>query len=117
EPSLDLKVFAKELHVRDEVRSRVHAHVGRRIARVRRAPSTPALVELHDEVALRIEIPAVSGAATGAGSAVNDERRLPVRIAARLPVDAVVITNLQQTMVERLDERIRLHASEVTRRF
>jgi len=91
------------------MRRRVHAHVGLGIARVRRTPTTPALVELHDQVAVRIEVAPTSGTAAGARSAMDNQRRLPARVTACLPVDAVAFAYIEQAFTERFDERIRLH--------
>ena len=45
---------------------------------------------------------------------MNDKCRLAIRIPARLPVDAIAIADVEQTMCERLDEGIQLHRHEVT---
>ena len=46
------------------------------------------------------------------GPAVHDERRLAVRVAARLPVDEVAVADVEHPVVVRLDRRERLHLAE-----
>ena len=55
QPPLDPEVLAEAFHVCEQVLGRVHAHVGGRIARVRQAPPTAALVEEHDQIAVGVE--------------------------------------------------------------
>ena len=65
---------------------------------MRRAPPTPALVEEHDPVAVRIEVAAIPGAATRTRAAMNDQRRLAAGITACLPVDVVAVAYVEKAM-------------------
>src|SRR5262249_49089368 len=110
-PPLDFEMLAQQLHVADQVLRGVDAHVGRGIARVRGALPIAALVELHNQVAIGIEVAPATRSETGAGAPVDYQRGFAVRIAAGLPVDEVVITDFEQAVRERLNGRIRLHAA------
>jgi hypothetical protein len=93
---------------------RVHAHVRRRSLACGVLRSTPALVEEHDPVAVRIEIAAISSAGTRTRAAMNDQCRLAAGITARLPVDVVAVAYVEKAMCVRFDWWIRLHTNEVT---
>ena len=62
-----------------------------------------ALVEQQHLVSGRIEQPPVVGAQAGARPAVQEHRGLGARRAAQLPVDAVVVADVEQPGVVRLD--------------
>jgi hypothetical protein len=81
---------------------------------MRSAPPTPALVEEHDPVTLRIEIAATSDTAARTRAAMNDQCRLAMGITARLPIDAIAVAYIKQTVRERFDGWIPLHTCEVT---
>ena len=84
-----------------------HAVQGREVrvgpARVRRAAPAAPLVEQHDAVDPRVEQPAVPCRASGAGAAVQNDRRLPVRAAACLPVHEIAVAGGQHAVVVRFD--------------
>jgi hypothetical protein len=73
QPPLDPEVLAKKLHVGDQVRGGVHAHIGGRVARVRGAAPTAALVEQHHAVATGVERTPLPRRAPGPGAAVHHE--------------------------------------------
>ena len=73
---------------------------------MRRAPPAPALVKENDPVTARIERSAGTAFAAGSRPAVDDERGLSVRIAARLPVDVVAVAHLEHSVVVRLARRV-----------
>ena len=56
---------------------------------------------------------ACSGPQPGARPAVNDQRRLAVRVAADLPVDEVAVADVEHPVVVRLDRRIQLGHLEI----
>jgi hypothetical protein len=60
------------------------------------ALAAAALVEQHDPVARRVEQPPHVRGQAAAGSAVQEHRRLAVRVAALLPVDLLTVTDLEQ---------------------
>ena len=103
QPAVDLQVPAQRLHVIDELPGGVALQVGRRATGVRRASSTAALIEQHDAIRRRIEQSAMPRRAAGTGPAVHHQRRLATRIAARLPVDADAVANIQFPVLIRLD--------------
>jgi hypothetical protein len=70
------------------------------------------LVEEHDAVPPRIEVTPTACAASRARAAVNNECRLAVWTAARLPVDVVAVADVEESVGIRLDRRVRLHAVE-----
>jgi hypothetical protein len=74
---------------------------------MRDALAAAALVEEDDPVALGIEVAPAAAMTAGAGSAVDDERGLAVRVAARLPVDAVPVAHVQEAVRVRLERRVR----------
>src|SRR5262245_28592047 len=107
-PALDPQVLAQELHVCQQMLGRVDAHVGCRIACVRSASPAAALVEQHDPIAGGVERSARAPFAARAGPTVDDEPRLALRIAARLPVEGVAVAHVEDAVVVRLGWRIRL---------
>jgi hypothetical protein len=78
------------------------------VACVRRAATAPALVEEDDAVPLRIEEAPVSFPGARARSAVHDERGLPCRVAADLPVHLVPVAHVEEAGVVGLDRRVAL---------
>jgi hypothetical protein len=109
QPPLDAEVLAQALHVGDEVVGRVDRHVGRRVARVRRAATAAALVEEDRPVAGGVERATLVLRAAGSRPAVHDERRLAVRVAARLPVHEVAVAHVEHPVVVGLDRRMHRH--------
>jgi hypothetical protein len=67
---------------------------------------TVALVEQHDPVAGRVEVPAHARGGAGAVAAVQHHRRLPVRVAADLPVQRVPVADVERPGLVRLDRRV-----------
>ncbi len=62
---------------------------------MRSAMSTPALVELHNQVAIGVEVAPATGAATGARPTMHYQRGFAVRITTGFPIDEVVIANVE----------------------
>ena len=62
---------------------------------MRRAPPTTALVELHDQVAVGVEVASATRAETGARPTMDYQRGFAVRITTGLPIHEVVITDLE----------------------
>ena len=108
-PTVDAEMFAKPLHVGDQVLGCVDRHVRRRGGRVRRAPATAALVEHDSEVVLRIERLARSEAGARTRTAMDMQHWLPERVADDLPVDAIAVADIQQSRVVRLRRRCHCH--------
>jgi hypothetical protein len=115
QPTVDVQVFAKQLDVRDEVLGSVAGQIDVGLACVRRAPSAAALIEQHDAIRDRIEQPAVPPRASRPRATVDHNRRLAARVAARLPVHSVAVTDLQHSVLVWLDlwMHIRHLASEL----
>src|SRR5690606_27859792 len=67
-------------------------------ARMRRGPAAAALIEQQDLIAFRIEQPPVSRRAAAAGAAMQEHRRLALRISAELPIHLVTVSGVQKTM-------------------
>jgi hypothetical protein len=99
EPPVHAHEVAQALDVFDQVGGCV------RIARVRPAAAA-ALIEEHNAVGVEIEVSAPSRGAARARAAVQDDVRLPVRVAAHLPIDELFVPSLQHAVVMRLDLRI-----------
>ena len=75
---------------------------------MRRAAPAAALIEEHRPVARGIELPAHARAAPLPGPAGHDDRRLALRVAADVPVDAVAVADVQEAAVVALDRLIAL---------
>ena len=101
-PALDAEVLAQRLDVGDEVPGRVVVE-----ARVRRALAAAALVEQHDAVARRIEEAAHLRVGPAARPAVQEHRRLAVRVAALLEVELVDVGDAQKARAVRFDRWIK----------
>jgi hypothetical protein len=99
-------VFSKQLHVRDEFLGGVARQIDVGLAGVWRAPPAAALIEQHDAIRAWIEQPAVPDGRSRTRTSVDHDGRFPTRVAARLPADAVAVTDLQYPLVVRLDRRI-----------
>ena len=95
EPTIDTDVVAQPFDVGDEVGSGVRRQVRGRLRSMRRAAATLALIELHDEVTLGIEQSPGVGRHAAAGTTVQDQRRLARRVARRLPVDLMAVTDIE----------------------
>ena len=67
----------------------------------RRAAPAAALVEEHDVKARRVEELALASVAATAGTAVQEQHRQAVGIAAALEVQAVAVADLEQAMGQR----------------
>jgi hypothetical protein len=94
-------MLAQPLDICDQVPGRVVLETC-----VRPAAAAAALIEQDDPVARRIEEPSRAGVATGAGSAVQEDRRLARRIAAFLPIDFVTVADRQVPLAVRFNGRI-----------
>ena len=70
---------------------------------MRRAAPTPALVEQDDAVRPWIEVPSRIHGAAGPGATMKDQRGLPDRIAAHLPVDAMPVPNIEHASIMGFD--------------
>src|SRR5690606_31563186 len=75
-------------------------------ARMRRGAPAAALVEQQNLVALRVEQASMCAGASPAGTAMQEDRRLAIRVAAKLPVHTVTITGVQVAMGVGMDLRI-----------
>src|SRR6185503_1853373 len=108
EPAFDPQVLPEAFDVVDQMARGVAGEVGGDVGGGVNAPSAAALVEQHDPIGGRIEVAPEPGRAPGAGAAVEDDRRLPVRRPARLPVHELSVAHVEHPAVERLDLRIAL---------
>jgi hypothetical protein len=75
---------------------------------MRGAPPAATLIEENDVVVLGVEVKAAFAGAPGSWPPVNHERRLPVRIAAGLPVDNVAVAHVEHSFVVRLNVRVQV---------
>ncbi len=103
QPPLDPQLLAELLHIGDQVGSGVAGEVGVWVAGVGRAPAAVALIEEHDAIGARIEEPAPPGRAARAGAAMHHNGWLPRGVAASLPVDAVAVSHVEESVRVRLD--------------
>ena len=71
--------------------SRDRCRAGRREA----CPSAPALIEEHDAIRGGVEEPWVPGRAPGPRTPVEHHDRLAERVAARLPIHAVAVSDVE----------------------
>jgi hypothetical protein len=97
------KVLAQPFHIVQQMVSGVDAHIGGRVGGGGTALPTPALVELNDAVALRVEEAPPLRTRARSWAAVHDQRGLAAGIAGGLPIDEISIPNLEQPMLVRLN--------------
>ena len=98
--ALDSEVPAQVLDILDEVLSCIFPELAERTA----AAGSPLVVQNHAK-AVRISPTAVLGAATGARAAVEDEQRLPTRVAGLLVIDLVDSTDAEVARMKGPDLR------------
>src|SRR5512132_1041560 len=106
QPALYAEAFAQALDVRYEVRRRVARQVDVGLARVRGASAAVPLVEQDRPVDLRVEQPTLPRRAARPRTAVQDDSRPPVRVAAHLPVQEVALADVEHAVVVGLDRGI-----------
>ena len=97
EPALHAQVLAQCLHVRDQVPGGVHRQIRPRLPGMGQGASAPALVEQNNAVALGVEDSAMVRRAASARPPVDEYRRDSLRVAARLPVHHLAVTDIEQT--------------------
>src|SRR3954466_3094529 len=97
---------AKEFHIGNQVIGRIGAQLDGGIAGMWCATTAAALIKEHNAIRLGIERLPHSRDTAGTGPAMDGERGLSVWIAARFPVDAVAVPNIQHARFVRLDRRI-----------
>src|SRR6266853_1359311 len=78
---------------------RVGREVNVRVARVRRASSASALVEQNDPIEVGVKVLPPACGAAGTRCAMEDQRGLTGGIAARLPIDLVPVTGIEQAVI------------------
>ena len=106
-------MLTETLDVRDEVWCRVAREIDVGLGGVRRAPSAPALIEEHDAIRRGVEEPRMPGRAPGARTAVEHHGRFAERVAARLPIHAVAVADVEHPVPVGIDPRIQVHHVEV----
>ncbi len=84
QPAINVKMLTKLLYVIDQIPGGIFLDAGVRTT----APGT-ALIEQHDPIVFGIEESSLIGLGTAAGTAVNEEHRLTLRIAALLVIQLV----------------------------
>ncbi len=94
QPLIDAGHFAQPLDIGHQMPGGVVVQAG-----VRTGAATAALIEQQHLVAFGIEQLAMMRRNAAARPAVNEDRRLTVRVAAQLPVDPVAIPSVQPTAV------------------
>ncbi len=82
-------MLAQPFHGRDQVRRRVIPQLAQRLR-----PSRAPLIEDDDAIVGGIEEAAVCGGRSGARSAVEEDRRHPIRVAGNLPVHDMDVVEL-----------------------
>jgi hypothetical protein len=89
----------QRLDICEQMDCRVGGEVNVKIARMRRASSTSALVEQNDPIAVRVkELPPARGAA-GTRSATEDERRLSSGGTARFSINLMSIADIEHAAI------------------
>src|SRR3978361_1798439 len=92
--------------VRDQMVGRVRAQLNPGVAGMGRAAPTSALIERDDAVHGRIEGPSHSRYASRPGTAMQEQCRSAIRIAAGIPVDPLPIAHVEKARRVRLDRWI-----------
>ena len=70
---------------------------------MRRRASAATLIEDQQIVAFRVEQPAMGRRSAGTGTAVQEDGRLAIRVAAKLPVEAVPVADVEVSLPVGLD--------------
>src|SRR5206468_5793303 len=101
-PLVDLgDLDAQLLDVVDQVPGRVVVE-----ARIRRRLAAAALVEHQDLVFVGVELPAMVGARSATGAAVQEYDRLAVGVAAQLPIEEVAVADVEHAGFVGVDRRV-----------
>jgi hypothetical protein len=95
QPALDAELVPQQLDVGDQELRGVRAERCRRIAGMRPAATTAALVEEDHAVGVGVEQAAMPGRASRPGAAVEHDHRPAARVAGLLPVDLLPIAGVQ----------------------
>ncbi len=103
EPSFDAEVCPDPFDIRHQATRRVRLKVGPRVTRVGRTSAAVPLVEQHNAVRRGVEEAPVPGRTTGTGAPVEHHCRLPVRVAACLPVQRVAVAGRESVGLVGLD--------------
>jgi hypothetical protein len=90
---IDVEVPAEPLDIGDQVMSCVYAEIDVQVARVGLASAAVPLVEQKDAIGTGVEQPSMPRRAPGAGTSVENQGRLTVRVPARLPVESIVVVD------------------------
>jgi hypothetical protein len=106
QPPLDAEQPSEFLEIPEQVLGRVGAEVDLRVGGVRRTAAGAALVEQHHPVRRGVEEASPPGPGARSRAAVEDDRRLPGRVAADLPMHEVPVADVEQPLLVRLDLRI-----------
>jgi hypothetical protein len=109
QPSLNGEQFAQLLDVCDQIPGRVVLNRPERLG-----PSSAALIEQHNPIVFGIEELAIAGFGATAWTAMQEEHRRAMRIAALLPVDPVMSPTHHHTA--RIGFQRREEASHMHRR-
>ena len=75
---------------------------------MRSGSTTPTLVEQNDPVILGVEITPHGRAASAPRPTMQNNNWLPIRVAALLDINFVAIPNIQHTLIERFDRRVKI---------
>ena len=116
QPPVDAEPAAQPLHVGDQMQRGVDRQVDVDVRHERPAAPTAALIEQHASVRGRIEEPTLARAAAAARAAMHEQRRQPVGVADRLPVDLLAGADIEHPVLVRLDRRVLVaHVSSIAR--
>lgn len=91
-------MFSERLEVANQVLCRISPQV-RWMVQKRLAPAASALIEQDYPVCVGVEIAASAGAESGTRPAMNIHSRRAIWITATLPIDSVVITNVEPSSI------------------
>ena len=101
-------MLSQLFYIGDQMRGGVTFQVGIESAGMWCAASAVTLIEEYDAVGAGIKKPAVPGNTSRTGAAMQDHNWLAMWIATDLPVDAIAVIHLQETLIVRLDLRIQI---------
>src|SRR5688572_17364593 len=96
-PPLDAAMLTQPLDVGNQVPRGVGTEIGARLAGMRPALATTALIKKDDAVSGRVEQPTDFWIQRSAGPTVQEDRRLACRITALLPIDLLAVADVQHS--------------------
>ena len=87
--------------------ARKHPKEQRNSTTMRAGPATAPLIKQHHPIGRRIKITPHCRAAAAAGTAVQNQHRDAIWIAALFDINAVAIAHIHDALIERIDRRVK----------